>query len=90
MVKCYQDIILKRPDLSNKEVEQLILIIYDKIKDVIGLETLAVQGREGFIDETKKKVIKPLLKANLYKPLRLKEWIDILLSDMYTNLQNFK
>lgn len=90
MVKSYQEVLLKRPELPNKDVEQAMLMIYSQIKDVIGLDTLAVQGREGFIDETKKKVITMLLKSGLYKTLGLKNWIDTLLSDMYTNLQNYK
>lgn len=90
MVKSYQDVLIKRPELSNKDVEQALLIIYGEIQNVIELDTLAVQGREGFIDETKKKVTKLLLKSGLYKSLGLKNWIDILLSDLYTNLQNYK
>ena len=90
LVKSYQDVIIKRPELSNKDVEQALLIIYGEIQNVIEIETLAVQGREGFIDETKKKVTKLLLKSGLYKSLGLKNWIDMLLSDLYTNLQNYK
>ena len=90
MVKTYQDILIKRPELSNKEVEKAIILIYDKIKDVIELESLAVQGREGFVNETKKKVTTELLKEGLYKSLSLKNWLNVLLSDMYTNLQNYK
>ena len=90
MVHTYQQTLVKRPELSNRDVEQALLIIYGQIKEVIGLDTLAVQGREGFIDETKKKVIKLLLKSGSYKELGLKDWIDLLLSDMYTNLQNYK
>lgn len=90
MVKSYQDTLLKRPDLNNKDLEKALVIIYEQIKDVIGLDTLAIQGREGFIDETKKKVTKLLLKSGLYKKLGLKNWLDTLLSEMYTNLQNYK
>ena len=64
--------------------------INGKIKDVIEVDTLTVQGRTGFIDETKKKVVKLLLKSGLYKALKLKDWLDNLLSEMYTNLQNYK
>lgn len=90
MVKTYQDVVRNRPELNNKDVEETVMTIYDKIKNVIGLETLAVQGREGFITETKKKVTTTLLKAGLYKKLNLKEWLGTLLSDMYTNLQLYK
>ena len=90
MVKTYQDSMIKRPDLSNRDIEEAIKLIYSQIKDVIGVDTLAVQGRAGFIDETKKKTTKLLLKSGLYKELGLKNWIDSLLSDMYTNLQSYK
>lgn len=90
LVRTYQDAMVKRPDLNNKEIEAAIKIIYGEIKDIIGIETLVVQGREGFIDETKKKVVKPLLKSKLYKQLGLKNWIDSLLSELYTNLQNYR
>lgn len=90
MVKTYQDTVVNHPDLNNKELEQAIKLIYAEIKDIIGLETLIVQGREGFIDETKKNVVKVLLKAGLYKSLSLKDWLDALLSELYTNLQNYR
>ena len=90
LVRTYQDAMIKRPDLNNKEIEAAIKIIYGEIKDIIGIETLVMQGREGFIDETKKKVVKPLLKSKLYKQLGLKNWIDSLLSELYTNLQNYR
>jgi type I restriction enzyme, R subunit len=90
MVKTYQDVLLKRPELNNKDVEDALILIYGQIKNVIGLETLAIQGREGFINETKKKVTPLLFKAGLYKKLQLKDWLSILLSDIYTNLQIYK
>ena len=55
-----------------------------------GARSLQVQGRDGFISETKKKAVGPLLKSGLYKKLGLKDWIDTLLSEMYTNLQNYR
>ncbi len=90
MVKSYQDIVTDRPELSNKDVEKAIKLIYDSIKDGIDTSILVVQGREGFIDQTKKKVTKDLLKEGLYKSLGLNTWLDKMLSDMYTNLQNYR
>lgn len=90
MVKTYQDSIMKHPELNNGDMEEAMKLIYSEIKDVIGLDTLAVQGREGFITETKKKVTVKLLNNGLYKKLNLKDWINSLLSDLYTNLQNYK
>lgn len=90
MVKTYQDAFSDHPELSNIEIQNAIKLVYTEIKNIADCDTLAIQGRQGFIDETKKKVIKPLLKSGLYKKLKLKEWIDELLSNMYTNIQNFK
>lgn len=90
LVRTYQDSMIKHQDMSNKDIEAAIKIIYGQIKDIIGIDTLEVQGRQGFIDETKKKVTKELLKSGLYKELNLKNWIDSLLSELYTNLQSYK
>ena len=90
MVKTYQDVMTDRPDLNNKCVEQAMGIIYSKIKDAIDADILVVQGRQGFIDETERKVVLELLKSGLYKELGLNTWLGSLLSNMYTNLQNFR
>ena len=90
LVKTYQDIVMRYPDKDNKEIESAIRIIYDVIKDGLEEDILTVQGRQGFIDQTKKNAVKALLKSGLYKKLNMKEWIDSLLSNMYTNLQNYK
>jgi type I restriction enzyme R subunit len=89
MVKTYQDAVSAHPDLSNRDVEDAVKMIYDVIKDVADPATVSVQGRQGFIDETKKKITKMLLKSGLYKKLNLKSWIDVLLGGMYTNIHNY-
>lgn len=90
MVKTYQDAVSNHPDLSNKDIEDALKLIYQEIKAGVDTNILVVQGRQGFIDEAKKKVIVPLIKAGLYKNLGLKTWIQTLLSDMYTNLQSYR
>lgn len=90
MVKTYQDTLTLKPELSNKDIEETIKYIYSEIKDGIDTNILIVQGREGFIDETKKKVVKGLLKEGLYKRLGLKDWLQSLLNLMYSNLQNYR
>lgn len=89
MVVTYQEAVTEHPELSNIEIQDATKLIYESIKDIADSDILAIQGRQGFIDETKKKVIKPLLKNGLYKNLSLKNWIDDLLSNIYTNLQNY-
>lgn len=90
LVKTYQDIMTDRPELNNKDVEAAVGLVYEKIKDAIAADILVVQGRQGFIDETKKKVVKELLKSGLYKRLGLKTWMEIFLSNLYSNLQNYR
>ncbi|WP_317303331.1 DEAD/DEAH box helicase family protein [Acidaminococcus timonensis] len=90
LVKTYQDIMTDRPELNNKDVEAAVGLVYEKIKDAIAADILVVQGRQGFIDETKKKVVKELLKNGLYKKLGLKTWMETFLSDMYNNLQIYR
>lgn len=89
-VKTYQDILVNHPSFDNKDIEQALKLIYGEIKDCITSEILIVQGRQGFIDETQKKVVKLLLKNGLYKKLELYQWMKTLLSDLYTNLQNYR
>lgn len=90
VVKTYQDTVANRPDLSNKDVEAAIQMIYGEIKEGVDTNILVVQGRQGFIDQAKKSVVGKLLKTGLYKALGLKTWIDSLLSNLYTNLQNYR
>ena len=90
IVKTYQDAVANRPDLSNKAIESVMQIIYGEIKEGVDTNILVIQGRQGFIDQTKKSVVGKLLRSGLYKALGLKSWIDTLLSDLYTNLQNYR
>ena len=80
----------ERSDLDSKRVEKTMGIIYNKIKDAVDVDILVIQGRQGFIDETKKKVVIELLQSGLFKELGLKTWLETLLSNMYTNLQNYR
>ena len=90
LVKTYQDSLVLKPELSNKDIEEVIKYIYSQIKEGIDTNILIVQGRDGFIDETKKKVVKGLLKNGLYKKLGLKDWLQNLLNLLYSNLQNYR
>lgn len=90
LVKTYQDILEDHPEFNNNDVEKAIKIIYQVIKGNIDSEILIVQGRQGFINEVNKKAAMPLLKAGLYKNLKLGSWIDSLLSNLYTNLQIYR
>lgn len=92
-VKTFQDFVNVYPDLNRKDVEQLFAIIFECIKDIVdNKDNLLVQGRNGFITETKKKSMAKCAKTKasngqgLYKELQLKNTFDYLLSQLYTNL----
>lgn len=92
-VKTFQDFVNVYPDLNRKDVEQLFAIIFECIKEIVdNKDNLLVQGRNGFITETKKKSMSKCAKTKatngqgLYKELQLKNTFDYLLSQLYTNL----
>ena len=92
-MKTFQDFVNVYPDLNRKDVEQLFAIIFECIKEIVdNKDNLLVQGRNGFITETKKKSMAKCAKTKatngqgLYKELQLKNTFDYLLSQLYTNL----
>lgn len=87
-VKTYKDIIEIFPDVSNKDIEKMLVIIYEDIKDRLEFDTLLVQGKKNFSDTIKHDVTKVLLKEKLYSSV--KTFYDHLLNELYTNIQLFK
>lgn len=87
-VKTYKDVIEHHPELSEKEWEELLLIIHVDVKDIADSDSLSVQGQKNFVDSVKKNVTKHLLKSGLYK--KIKAIYDDVLRDIYTNLQLFR
>ena len=92
-VKTLQDFVNVYPDLNKKDIEQLSNIIFNSIKGIVdNKDNLLVQGRDGFVAETKRKTMPHCAKAKavsgqgLYKELQLKNTFDYLLSQLYTNL----
>lgn len=86
-VKTYQDAIEKY-SADKSEIEKMLVYIYHDIKDVMEADTLIVQGRKNFVDAIKHNVTKPLLKDNIY--VKVKNFYDQILSELYTNLQLFR
>ena len=66
----------------------MLLIVYQDIKDKLDNDTLIIQGRKNFIDSIKQNITKVLLKEKLY--LKVKNFYDQILSELYTNIQWFK
>ena len=66
----------------------MLLIAYQDIKDKLDNDILIIQGRKNFIDSIKQNITKVLLKEKLY--LKVKNFYDQILSELYTNIQWFK
>ncbi|WP_368262704.1 DEAD/DEAH box helicase family protein [Clostridium disporicum] len=87
-VKTYQDAVELYTDTDNKDIEKMLLITYQDIKDKLDNDVLIIQGRKNFIDSIKQNITKILLKEKLY--LKVKNFYDQILSELYTNIQLFK
>lgn len=87
-VKTYQDSIEKYDQVTKEELEQVLVLIYNNLKDVLARDIVLVQGRKNFVDTAKTKVTKILLKAKLY--IKVKQFYNMLLNDLYNNIQIFK
>lgn len=86
-VKTYQDAI-ENYSADKSEIEKVLVIIYEEIKDVIDSEALIIQGRKNFADSIKSKVTAKLLKEKLFS--KIKGFYDQILNELYTNIQLFK
>ncbi|WP_299997651.1 type I restriction endonuclease [uncultured Clostridium sp.] len=89
-VKTYNDYINEFSDYEDSDIEQVLKLIYDNVKEVMDRNTLVLQGRDNFIVNVKKNTTTKLIKLKLWKKLNLKEWYTALLGDIYTNLQLYK
>lgn len=87
-VKTYQDSVELYTDTDKKDIEKMLLIVYQDIKDKLDNDVLIIQGRKNFIDSIKHNITKILLKEKLY--LKVKNFYDQILSELYTNIQLFK
>lgn len=86
-VKTYQDA-MENYGMSSDEAERFMLIVHEDIKNVMDNETLLIQGRENFVKTIKNHITKVLLKERLYA--KVKNVYDVLLNELYANLQLFK
>lgn len=86
-VKTYQDS-SEDYKMDKSDIEKMLIIVYDSIKDVVNTESIIVQGRKNFADSIKHDITKTLLKEKIYT--RVKAYYDRILNDLYTNLQLFR
>lgn len=86
-VKSYIDSIVNY-NAEKSEIERLLVLIYESIKDSLDSNAITVQGRKGFIDTVKKEVTAQLFKEKLYS--KVKDIYTSIISELYTNIQLFK
>ena len=84
-VKTYKDCIETYSDVDNKKLEKMLMLVYDSIKELIGQESLIIQGKNNFINNLKSKITTQLLKEGIYSDIKVV--YDKVLSDLYTNIQ---
>ena len=87
-VKTYQDACANFTGASASEIETVLHLVYEAVKDNLNREVIVVQGRKNFTDEIKKKITKQLVKQKLYA--KVKGFYEKLLNELYTNVQLFK
>ena len=86
-VKTLSDAVFET-NIDRSLIEKVLKIVYENIKDTIYDDALVIQGKKGFIDATKFKVTKLLVKEKLYKDV--KESYDDILGMLYVNLILYK
>lgn len=86
-VKTLTDSVIET-NIDRSVLEKFLIIVYDNIKDTIYDDALITQGHKGFVDATKAKVTKLLVKENLYS--LIKPCYESILEILYTNLLLYK
>lgn len=86
-VKTFSDAIVDY-EVDKSEIEKLLVLTYEDIKDKLKGETILIQGKKNFVQQIKANVTKELLKIGLYK--KVKTFYDEVLNNLYTNIQLFK
>lgn len=86
-VKTYQDSV-ENFKLDKSDIERILVIVYNDVKDIITTESVIIQGRNNFIASIKQNVTKQLLKEKIYSKVKI--YYDKILSELYTNIQLFK
>ena len=85
-VKTFTESVLNY-EVDRSSVEQLLLVVYDYLKDKMTGDTLVVQGRLNFVKATQKAITPILFKSGLYG--KVKGCLGDILTDLYTNIQLF-
>ncbi len=68
-VKTLSDAVLETK-INRSDIEALLAIVYENIKDTVYDDVLLMQGKKGFVDSTKVLVTKIIIKNGLYKTVK--------------------
>lgn len=86
-VKTLSDCVVETK-IDRSDIEKILKIIYEKIKDTINDDALILQGKKGFVNATKSKITQTLIQEKMYK--KIKESYDDFLGILYINLLLYK
>ena len=75
-------------NIDRSDLEKLLIVVYNAIKDTVYDDALKAQGKQGFVTTTKSKITVSLLKSGLYK--KIKNDYDSILEMLYVNLLLYK
>ena len=85
--KAYKDASVNY-DIDKSDIEKILCIVYDNLKDLLDTDSIVIQGRKNFIASVKKDVTKILLKEKLYS--KIKAFYDEFLGELYTDIQLYR
>lgn len=78
----------QNPNIDARDIESLMTIIFDAVKENTAKNHLLIQGRANFIMQNEKVATIPLVKSGLWRKLALnQERLEDVLNKLYTNLQ---
>ena len=89
-VKTYRDYCSNYPQYAPEDIEEVLVHVHEQVDDIANKNKLIIQGRSNFVTNVKKQTMMTFIKNGLFKKLELKNWYDLLLKDLYTNLQLYK
>lgn len=86
-VKSYRDLCKNHPEFDSNDILKFFKIINDSVKNIKQINNLVLLGRTNFISNIKKQTSGKLLKEGLYVSLSLNKIFDVVLGNLYVNLQ---
>ena len=82
-VKTLTDAVVET-EVDRSDIEKLLKIVYEDVKDKLNDEALVLQGQKGFVDTVKSHITKILVREKLYS--KVKVIYNDVLSNLYINI----